>query len=68
MNKNGYIKVHTCVICDCRVAGRKLPLEGRRARCPYCKKTEKSSYDLAFFQSRPGEEFDEYYDGCFGWE
>lgn len=27
-----------------------------------------SSWDLAFFQHKPNEEYDEYYCGCYGWD
>lgn len=66
-----------CVICaglkpealiiDHEVHGTE-GLEGRKARCPYCKKTTDSRWELAFFEHKPESEYDEYYDGCFGWD
>ena len=43
-------------------------LKGRKAKCPYCGKTTNSNWSLPFFEYKPNEEFDEYYDGCFGWD
>ena len=43
-------------------------LEGRQAKCPYCGKLTQSSWDLPFFKHKPDKEFDEFYDGCFGWD
>ena len=72
-----------CVICagitpdalivDHEVKG-KIGLEGRKARCHESKNkrledTEvDSSWDLPFFEYKPDEEFDEYYDGSWGWD
>ena len=66
-----------CVIClgikegateiDHEVHGNE-GLEGRKARCPYCKKTTDSRWELPFFEHKPNAEYDEYYDGCFGWD
>lgn len=37
------------------------PCEGRRNPIP-------SDPTAAFFQSRPDEEYDQYFDGCWGWD
>ena len=62
-----------CVICygivkgATEVVGRPV-LEGRRAKCPYCKGTTPSSTELPFFEHCPSKEFDSYYCGCRGWD
>lgn len=43
-------------------------LTGRTARCTYCKNTQLSSTELAFFEYRPTQKFDGFYDGCRGWD
>jgi hypothetical protein len=55
MDEQGHISIHSCVICDCKVIGVKVLLEGRMAKCASCKNTRPSSYDLAFFEYKgPG--------------
>ena len=62
-------KIPGCVICNCfEVADSKPNLEGRKARCPYCNRETMSDWSLPFFQYKESEEYDEYYDGCFGWD
>lgn len=62
-----------CVICygicegATEIAEEQPDLTGRKARC-YCGKVVDSNTNLAFFQYRPDEEYDEYYCGCDGWE
>ena len=43
-------------------------LEGREARCTYCGKVKPSDASLPFFESRPDDRFDNFYDGCRGWD
>ena len=43
-------------------------LEGRTAKCTYCKNTRPSSTALAFFEFKPTAAFDVYYCGCYGWD
>ena len=43
-------------------------LEGRYARCNDCGKLTPSRWNLPFFEYRPNEEYDSYYDGCYGWD
>ena len=45
-------------------------LTGRMARCAYrnCQSKQKSITNLPFFESKPNEEYDEYYCGCRGWD
>lgn len=63
-----------CIIClgidpkATEVAGEAPELTGRKARCPYCGKTQDSSFDLPFFEYKKDSEEDEFYDGCFGWD
>jgi hypothetical protein len=69
-----------CVICAgihagaLEIATEKPDFTGRVAKCSYnnprgkCKSEVPSSSELAFFESRPTEEFDRYYCGCFGWD
>lgn len=68
-----------CVICfgdtdgkDKQVDPSPPSLEGRTARCAYwrggCRSTFASSSELAFFQAGTGENPDEYYCGCHGWD
>lgn len=63
-----------CVICfgidpKATEVAEELPdLTGRKARCPYCRKTRDSSFDLPFFDYKKDSEEDEFYDGCLGWD
>ena len=58
-----------CAICDCYEIEENQPsLEGRIAKCSYCKNERPSSYLLPFFKYRPDKDCDEYYCGCFGWD
>lgn len=43
-------------------------LEGRKAKCFDCGETVDSRWELPFFDYRPDEEYDGYYDGCRGWD
>lgn len=43
-------------------------LEGRQARCAYCKRIVDSSPELAYFGYKPHLEYDDYYCGCRGWD
>jgi len=43
-------------------------LEGRKAKCSDCGNIVDSSYDLSFFEYKPNEEYDSFYDGCCGWD
>ena len=62
-------KIPCCVICDCTEPCEKsISLDGRKARCTYCGHTAKSDISLPFFEYRPNEKYDKYYDGCFGWD
>ena len=65
-----------CVICAGIIDGADIiegecfgnvGLEGRIAKCTECLTTIESGWDLPFFKYCPGKEFDEYYDGCYGW-
>lgn len=40
----------------------------RKARCMYCGRITTSTPVLPFFESKPDKEFDEWYDGCRGWD
>lgn len=62
-----------CAICVGIVSGYDqvadpIDLSDRRARCAYCKTTQPSSTDLAFFGHMPERKFDDYYCGCRGWD
>lgn len=58
-----------CVICDCfEIADEQPILRNRKAKCAWCGKIVKSNFSLPFFQFKPAEEYDEYYDGCGGWD
>lgn len=58
-----------CYICNCStIAYKKYDLKGRKAKCPYCKKIVESNYNLPMFKYNKDCEFDEFYDGCFGWD
>lgn len=60
---------------DREVSGKE-GLEGRRADCVYkkakpgntCGGKVDSSWELPFFEYRPGQETDRYYCGCWGWD
>lgn len=72
-----------CVVCwpkpeSVQVAAEPPP-EGRMMRCSYhhgadgkpcaARTTPRPSDTSApFFTHRPGQEFDEFYDGCWGWD
>jgi hypothetical protein len=43
-------------------------LEGRMAKCTYCKSTMPSSTELPFFTYLGDKEKDDYYCGCRGWD
>jgi len=62
-----------CVICagitpDAKIVADTPNLEGRTARCTYCGREAPSSTNLAFFEYRPDQPYDEYYCGCYGWD
>jgi len=65
-----------CAICagltndlDYKTPAESQPaLSDRTAKCTYCKKTVKSSLELAFFECRPDRETDNFYCGCRGWD
>ncbi len=67
---------HVCAICIGINPGAVLPvrdeclpdLEGRQAKCCYCKTQVKSSFRLPFFEYQAKAELDRYYCGCFGWD
>ena len=40
----------------------------RKSNCSPCEGLRPSHTRLAFFKSRPLEQYDEYYCGCFGWD
>jgi hypothetical protein len=69
-------KLNVCVICigdpgADRVMEEEPDLTGRIARCAYirsCKSEKPSTDKLAFFEHKPGAEFDTYYCGCMGWD
>lgn len=61
-------KIPGCVICNCFEVAEKPSLESRMTKCPYCGMKVPSSWNLPFFQYKEDEEYDEYYDGCFGWD
>lgn len=62
-----------CVICLGIVPGadevdeNPPDLEGRTARCVYCRKERPSAINLAFFEHLPEHDYDRYYCGCYGW-
>lgn len=64
----------SCVICTgitplAEIVDDDIPsLEGRVAKCPYCKDTVESSYNLAFFAYNKNSNVDSYYCGCRGWD
>jgi hypothetical protein len=63
-----------CPICiginpGARIVKKDKPdLTGRKAICSYCKRLADSRYTLPFFEYRPDIEYDQYYDGCRGWD
>jgi hypothetical protein len=50
-----------------KIADKQPSLEGRFAKCDYCKRIAPSSYKLPFFTQGKGE-MDSYYCGCRGWD
>ena len=67
-DKFGSIRIHSCVICNCSISTTPPDLTGRQAKCVYCGSVKESSMSLPFFQVHPDREFDEFYDGCRGWD
>lgn len=73
-------RIPCCPICsepDCSTVVETPNLEGRTARCTYygkyvrgrvCESERPSSLNLAFFHHKPGNEHDEFYCGCYGWD
>jgi hypothetical protein len=62
-------EVPCCVICDCiEPCEKSTNLDNREARCTYCGHKVKSDINLPFFEYRPNDKYDKYYDGCFGWD
>lgn len=67
-------QVPSCVVCYGLVAGadeideNPPSLEGREAMCSYCRNTNPSSVNLAFFEYLPNQKYDNFYDGCRGWD
>ena len=61
-----------CVICmgtpESMTEAVPPNLERRTAICPYCKSKVQSDMSLAFFEYRPGKDYDSYYCGCRGWD
>ena len=63
-----------CVICIGikpeaeQVADEPPKLDGRTAKCAYCKSTVPSDTRLAFFEHKPEQPQDRYYCGCHGWD
>ena len=51
--------IHSCTTIEFKCEGNK-GLEGRKAKCSYGDSIVESSWDLAFFQHKPNEEYDEY--------
>lgn len=47
---------------------KNVGLEGRIAKCAECQTTVDSNWGLPFFKFCPEKEFDDYYDGCYGWD
>lgn len=58
-----------CVIHNCfeTIEIDETKLVDRKAKCNYCGKITDSNYTLPYFKYCPEKEYDEYYDGCFGW-
>lgn len=50
------------------VEDKEIDLTGRKAICSYCNTIVDSSLDLPFFEYRPDKEYDNFYDGCWGWD
>lgn len=64
-------RVPSCITHSCIEPAEIQPdLRGRKAKCCYgCRNTiVDSDLNLAFFEFKPGSEFDKYYCGCFGWD
>ena len=61
-----------CVICapskESMTPTEKPDLTGRKCKCVHCGKIVPSTEHIAFFEHRPNEEYDDHYDGCWGWD
>lgn len=58
----------SCAICYCMEQKDTPDLTGRTAVCSYGCNPVPSNMNLPFFKYRPGQDRDEYYCGCFGWD
>lgn len=66
--RNGY-KQDCCSLHGTTEAMIPQPdLTGRVMKCGYCKKEEPSNSNGAFFIYKIGQEKDEFYCGCGGWD
>lgn len=54
--------------CEVKVEQSNMVDGGRKARCVYCGNMVASTPRLPFFESKPDKEYDEWYDGCRGWD
>ncbi|MFT8825188.1 MAG: hypothetical protein ABF536_04065 [Liquorilactobacillus mali] len=65
-------EIPCCIICECTEPSEDQTmvkkLDGREAMCNYCGHKTQSKIDLPFFKYKLNEKYDEYYDGCFGWD
>lgn len=50
--------------CSCYQCAKRYRTEGKRT----CKCERDSSTNLAFFEHRPDEKYDQFYCGCHGWD
>lgn len=57
-----------CVICNCDTVGEDPDLLTRVAQCGICGEKQESKLDLPFFEYRPNELTDRFYNGCLGWD
>lgn len=62
------LRVPSCIVHDCDEPAPMPNIEGRKAKCVYGGAEVPSSFDLAFFEYKPSENFDRYYCGCYGWD
>lgn len=62
-----------CLICApnkeaYEIENDKPSLEGRKAKCTECGQIADSNWSLPFFEYKPDEKYDSYYNGCYGWD
>lgn len=57
-----------CVVCQCYAITDMPDLTGREASCILCGKKGSSKVTMPFFEYKPNQCYDSFYDGCRGFD